>query len=804
MAHQNRLARETSPYLLQHAANPVAWFAWGPEAFEAARERGVPVFLSIGYATCYWCHVMERESFEDEGIGALMSELFVCVKVDREERPDVDDIYMAAVQAMTGRGGWPMSVFLTPPGARGESDAGLEPFWGGTYLPPEPRWGMASFEQTLRAIRKAWDEQRAEVLEQAARLSEHVREALGAERENAAAIGERECEKATRGLLSIYDRVHGGYGAAPKFPQPVFCEFLLDRLDASANEDEKRAIEMSVRHTLERMALGGMYDQIGGGFHRYSVDEKWLVPHFEKMLYDNAQLLSLYSRAMTRWKSGLFARVVKETAEYVLAEMTGNEGLFWSAQDAEVDGKEGLNYLWTAEEIEEAVGGGELGEYAKRVYGVDGGANFRDPHHPGEPPRNVLFLVEHPREGTEVLSDAKSQQLAEGGVVLGRVRTLLAIRRAQRKQPRLDDKSITSWNGLMISGLSDAGLAHGERVWVEAAARASEGVWTLLRDERGGLLRTRRAGVSKTAAFLEDYAFYVRGLLALDRAERALGMERSADHVGRARELTDAALELFGDGERGGMFDTRAGERDLIVRTSSTHDGALASGQSVMAHNLLELGAMEDGARYAERAEGLLRAMSRAIAIAPVSVIEGTRALQRVVVERKDVATRLMEGDEVEVGVAAGASAQRESPVEVYASDERVSVSKGKPGMLALELRIENGWHITANRPFGADEARGIEGLIGLEVFVRGGKGVRGEVEYPEGEALRIGGEEAEQAGVPSVRVHSGRVRLEVKLTRTEEQWEGRPLIYVRYQACTDRECYQPMVVELDVAVDPE
>lgn len=411
MAHQNRLARETSPYLLQHAANPVDWFAWGPEAFEAARERGVPIFLSIGYATCYWCHVMERESFEDEGIGALMSELFVCVKVDREERPDVDDIYMAAVQAMTGRGGWPMSVFLTPPGARGKEDAGLEPFWGGTYLPPEPRWGMASFEQTLRAIRRAWDEQRGEVLEQAARLSEHVRDALGAERASAA-IGERDCEKATRGLLSIYDRVHGGFGAAPKFPQPVFCEFLLDRLEASADEDETRAIEVSVRHTLERMALGGMYDQLGGGFHRYSVDEKWLVPHFEKMLYDNAQLLSLYARAQARWKSELFARVVKETAEYVLAEMTGNEGLFWSAQDAEVDGKEGLNYLWTAEEIEEAIGDSELAAYAKRVYGVDRGPNFRDPHHPGEPARNVLFHVEQ-------VDKSGGKIFAEGGGIAG-------------------------------------------------------------------------------------------------------------------------------------------------------------------------------------------------------------------------------------------------------------------------------------------------------------------------------------------------------------------------------------------------
>ncbi|HVZ94640.1 MAG TPA: DUF255 domain-containing protein, partial [Phycisphaerales bacterium] len=395
----NLLSRETSPYLLQHAHNPVPWMPWGPAAFDEARRRDVPIFLSIGYSTCYWCHVMERESFEDEAIGRALGEHFVCIKVDREERPDVDDIYMTAVQLMTRRGGWPMSVWLTPPGAKDTNDTGLEPFYAGTYFPAEPRHGMPSLPQLVEGISEAWKSNRAQVLEQASSIADAIREQL-AHRADPAPIGEKQIAQAVSQLLRLYEPNHGGFGRAPKFPQPVFLEFLLDARRAITDPAALASIDRAVRHTLDAMALGGLLDQLGGGFHRYSTDEKWLVPHFEKMLYDNAQLASIYARAYAIGKDEFDARILRRTLDYVLREMTDPEtGAFFSAQDAEVDGREGLNYLWTREELAAALGGEEAA-FASWVYGLDGGPNFRDPHHHDEPARNVLFLRARP----EVLS----------------------------------------------------------------------------------------------------------------------------------------------------------------------------------------------------------------------------------------------------------------------------------------------------------------------------------------------------------------------------------------------------------------
>src|ERR1043165_6403662 len=333
--HTNRLAKETSPYLLQHAHNPVDWFPWGIEAFAEARKRGVPIFLSIGYSTCYWCHVMERECFESEEIAAQMNRGFLCIKVDREERPDLDDIYMAATQMTTGRGGWPMSVFLEP--------EKLRPFYCGTYFPPEPRGGMRSFPQILEAISGAWKNERDEVAQQSETLANAVREHLGTV-ESTVPVGLGHVSKAAQTLLRMLDRVHGGFGSAPKFPQPVFLEFLLDIREVAADEATRDATDQALRLTLDRMACGGMNDQIGGGFHRYSVDEKWLVPHFEKMLYDNAQLAAVYARAGTIYNDDFYRRTARRTIEYILKEMTQPSGAFSSAQDAEVDGREGGNY----------------------------------------------------------------------------------------------------------------------------------------------------------------------------------------------------------------------------------------------------------------------------------------------------------------------------------------------------------------------------------------------------------------------------------------------------------------------------
>ena len=382
---RNRLDAETSPYLLQHQHNPVHWFGWGPEAFAAARALDRPIFLSVGYSTCYWCHVMERESFESEAIAEILNEHFVCIKVDREERPDVDDLYMAAVQLLNqGQGGWPMSVFLEP--------EGLRPFLAGTYFPPADGPRGVGFPSVLRQVRDYWSDQREDVMRQAQGLADAIA-AQQAEPGSPVAVGPRQVERGASMLLSQYDARHGGFGSAPKFPTPAKLDFLM------AATWEYAPYREAVLHTLNRMATGGMYDQIGGGFHRYSVDERWLVPHFEKMLYDNAQLVSTYAEAYRRTQDPFYAEVMRETLAYVQREMTGPDGAFFSAQDAEVNAREGENYLWTVDELEAALADAGLAEDAaviRAVYGFDEGTNFVDPHHPDDGPKNVVHLTDTP------------------------------------------------------------------------------------------------------------------------------------------------------------------------------------------------------------------------------------------------------------------------------------------------------------------------------------------------------------------------------------------------------------------------
>ncbi|MEL6797226.1 MAG: thioredoxin domain-containing protein, partial [Planctomycetota bacterium] len=368
--HTNRLIHSTSPYLLQHAHNPVDWYPWGDEAFAAARQRGVPIFLSIGYSTCYWCHVMERESFESEATAAVMNERFVCVKLDREERPDVDDVYMTATQAMTGRGGWPMSVFLEP-----ES---LKPYYCGTYFPPTPRHGMPSFEQLLIGMSDAWAERSDDVVLQANRLGEAVAEQL-VSRDQPVMIGAEQVQQAVGTLLKIADMQHGGFAGAPKFPQPAYIDFLLEVRDAS-DEPTRQAIDRVVTLTLDQMIMGGIHDHVGGGFHRYSVDAFWTVPHFEKMLYDNGQLAATYARAARIYGNADYRRAATRTCDYIIREMTSPDGGFFSAQDAEVDSREGLNYLWTPDEVRAVLSAADA-DFAIERFGLDAGTNFQDPHH---------------------------------------------------------------------------------------------------------------------------------------------------------------------------------------------------------------------------------------------------------------------------------------------------------------------------------------------------------------------------------------------------------------------------------------
>ncbi|MBX3359369.1 MAG: DUF255 domain-containing protein [Phycisphaeraceae bacterium] len=776
---ENRLAKETSPYLLQHARNPVDWYPWGDGAIAAARERGVPIFLSVGYSTCYWCHVMERESFEDEATAAVMNERFVCVKVDREERPDVDDIYMNAVQVLTGRGGWPMSVFLEP--------GSLRPFFAGTYFPPEDRHGLPSFRRVLVGMSDAWKQKRGEVIEQAESVARAVRENLAA----AAAprqIGREQVAQGVSMLLRMHDPVNGGFGGGgdggggPKFPQPSYPEFLLAFRGFAGDEATRNAVDAAVRLTLDKMAIGGMNDQVGGGFHRYSVDGRWIVPHFEKMLYDNGQLAEVYARAAREYGDGFYRRIVRRTLDYVLREMTSPDGAFCSAQDAEVNHREGQNYLWTMEQMA-AVLGEEDAAFAARVYGVSRGANFKDPHHQDEPASSVLYLVDRPERVAESLGMTEAALLERLDAVNGR----LYAARARRDQPSRDDKVLAGWNGLMIAGMAVGGSVLEDRRYIDAGARAADAVLRLLVVEMDGeptLMRSYRAGTAKIPAFLDDYAYVIHGLIELHRA----GHDERERYLREAVALTKRAGELFGDSDRGGYFDTRAGQGDLFVRARSTYDGAVPSGVSVMLHNLLDLHEILGGTEYLDAAAGCMASVSAAAAQSSVGSVNSTRALLRMLTAPGTAAAlqAALNGAETAKAAAGGAP---DGAVEVLAAVERLAVGEGHEGAAGtvLKLRVAEGYHVTA-----ADPGPGGKDLIPLRVFMVGGSGYAVYADYPEGAPYGPNGD---------LRVYRGEVTLPIVIERTGEV-TGRPLIAVRYQACTETECLVPVAVELDIAID--
>jgi uncharacterized protein YyaL (SSP411 family) len=559
----NRLAGETSPYLLQHADNPVDWYPWGEEAFARARAEDRPILLSIGYSACHWCHVMEHESFEDEETAALMNERFVNVKVDREERPDVDGIYMDAVVALTGQGGWPMTVFLTPEG---------EPFWGGTYFPPEPRMGMPAFRSVLEAVSNAYAERRGEVEAQAGQLVDAIRR-------SSATPASR--EPLTTALLAgavvtlgrQFDRQHGGFGGAPKFPPTPTIEFLLREHARSGSED---ALAMA-KATLDAMAAGGIYDHLGGGFHRYSVDAHWLVPHFEKMLYDNALLAAAYLHGWQVGGSTRHREVVEETLDYLLRDMRLPEGGFASAQDADTLGREGLTYVWTPREIAEALEPAEA-ELVIARYGVTAAGNF---------------------EGANILHVAAEVDDPAGRLAAARRKLLEA--RSRRPQPARDDKAIAAWNGLALAAFAEAGLRLERPDYLDAARALAEFLLGAMTDERGRLLRSYRAGEAKIDGYLEDYANVANGLLEL---YTATGELRWLEEAGRLARL---AVDLFGDPDEGGFFFTAADGEALVARKKEVLDQPTPSGNSMLAHVLLRLSRIYGDAELERLGVGVLR-----------------------------------------------------------------------------------------------------------------------------------------------------------------------------------------------------
>jgi uncharacterized protein len=586
----NRLAGETSPYLLQHAHNPVDWYPWGPEALERARSEDRPILLSIGYAACHWCHVMERESFEDESTAALMNEHFVPVKVDREERPDLDAIYMDAVQAMTGSGGWPMTVFLTPDGS---------PFYAGTYFPPEDRHGIPSFKKVLGAIAETWSTRRGDAEEQGRRVAEGIGR-TAALRPSDEPLTDDILRRAAATLRRGFDPEWGGFGGAPKFPQPMTLEFLL----RAASHGYDGALEM-VERTLDRMAHGGIYDQVGGGFHRYAVDGRWHVPHFEKMLYDNAQLARLYTHAWQVTRKPLYRRIARETLEYLLLEMRHPDGGFFSSQDADSEGEEGKFFVWDWLELVELVG-----EPVAAWFGARPEGNWEG--------RNVLWV---PRP-EEVAPDEAS--LAEAR------RRLFEVRSA-RVTPATDDKVLAAWNGLAVVAFAEAGRAFDEPRYVDAASDAADFVLSEMRDG-GRLLRSWRAGRPGRPGYLEDYAAVASACLTLFETSF------EPDYFREARNLADDTVRLFADHAGGGFFQTGSDSEALVVRPKELFDNAVPAGGSVAAEVLQRLAYLTGDFGYEQAGVSALRLVRDLMLRAPSAFGHALGALDLFVSPVREVA----------------------------------------------------------------------------------------------------------------------------------------------------------------------
>ncbi len=571
--HTNRLVQETSPYLLQHAHNPVDWYAWGEEAFERARQEDKPVLLSIGYSACHWCHVMEHESFENEEIAKLMNDNFVNIKVDREERPDLDQIYMNAVQMMTRHGGWPMTVFLTPEGV---------PFYGGTYFPPEDRYNMPGFPRVLLGVAETYRSRPDEVTETAVSILAELRN-MGQASESNETLNTEILDEAERRIARSYDPVYGGFGNAPKFPAAMNLEFLLRQYYRTGRSETLSMIE----HTCRKMAEGGMYDQLGGGFHRYSTDARWLAPHFEKMLYDNALLSRLYLHVYQQTKDEFYRRIAEETLDYVLREMTDERGGFYSTQDADSEGHEGKFFVWTVDEVKEILGE-EDGALFCAYYDVTEGGNFEG--------KNILHVsrsLEEVAKETKVTVERLQEALTRG-------RRELFEARERRIKPDRDEKVLTAWNGLMLASFAEAAAILERKDYRDAAEKNAQFVLENLRRE-GLLLRTYKDNQSKLNGYLDDYAFYIDGLVALYQATGRLRW------LEEARTLSDQMIEEFWDNEDGGFFYTGKSHEELIVRSKDYFDNATPSGNSVAAEVLLHLASLTANEDYARKAVTIFR-----------------------------------------------------------------------------------------------------------------------------------------------------------------------------------------------------
>ncbi len=622
--HTNALAKEKSPYLLQHAHNPVDWLPWGEAAFEKARAENKPIFLSIGYSTCHWCHVMAHESFENEEIAKLMNEHFINIKIDREERPDVDKVYMTYVQATTGGGGWPMSVFLTPE---------LKPFLGGTYYPPEDRYGRPGFPTLLRRIAEAWEKDRENIVAHGNQVAEQLQKAAAPEAAPAS-VGKEALASALNYFTGAFDGELGGFGDAPKFPRPVALNFLfrMAAREGADSRDGKAALGMALI-TLQKMAAGGMHDHLGGGFHRYSVDKFWHIPHFEKMLYDQAQLASSYLDAFQITHDVQYANTARDILDYVRRDMTAKEGGFFSAEDADSivehgkpEHREGAFYVWTKDEIARVLGDGA--SLFDRVYGVEAEGNAPAGSDPQGEFKGQNTLIERLFVADAAKFFRKSED--ETAASLADSRKKLFDVRAKRPRPHLDDKIITAWNGLMISAFARAAQILDDRAYLEAAQRSAKFIREHLWKD-GALIRSYREGASNVAGFADDYAALISGLLDLYEADFDIVWLQWAVELQRKQDA------LFLDAEHGGYFSTAADAKHLLLRMKEDYDGAEPSPNSVSALNLQRLAQITADPALAERAAKTVAAVSDQLARFPAALPQMLCALDASLAKRRQI-----------------------------------------------------------------------------------------------------------------------------------------------------------------------
>ena len=727
----NRLVHETSPYLLLHAHNPVDWYPWGDEALALAKKENKIIFLSVGYSTCYWCHVMERKVFSNPEIAAVMNRNFINIKIDREERPDLDEIYMTATQLLVQRGGWPNSVFLTPD---------LKPFYAGTYFPPTDMPGRPGFPTILDAVHEAWVTREAEVIKSAKQISNAIEMATsrGFTALSAKVLDRSLITGALDHLRTNYSHAYGGFGTAPKFPSPANLEFLLSEYERNSGLQTpptgNESLLQMVTRTLDMMAYGGMYDQIGGGFHRYSVDAKWLIPHFEKMLYDNAQLAKVYLQAYQLTQEPRYRRVAEEIFSYIFREMTAPEGGFYSALDAETDAEEGKYYVWTADEIRKILGKKDASRF-NEVYGVDKGSNFEG--------NSVLYVP----EGSEAENFVKS---------LSTAREKLLTARFEREYPLLDTKIIVNWNGLMIDALAYGYQVLGEERYLAAASKAAAFILDTLKKPDGELRHTYTAGVVKQDAYLDDYAFLVRGLLGL---YQATGEEQWLDS---ARTLTDKMIQLFWDDKNGGFYYTKADAKHLIVRTKKPYDSAIPSGNAVAVKNLLAF-----GADYRHYTEKTLRTFAESMAQSPSSFMYMHFALNHYLTPAED---------------------QNLSTPPLVTTTAKIKKKDGEVFNVELQLKIAAGWHINAN-PAGQDNLipTTVELDVNAPVEII-------DIAYPKGKTTRF---EFSNASL-NVYEKSLTIPLQLKQKPNITRKKNVPItLKLTYQPCNDTECLLPETLDI-------